>query len=367
LVATDSSRTEFGLIEVMMRHRLRVGVDRRLTQLNPRTGHGRVWLSVLDELTHTVDLQVYDSVPDARANASLDVIVADGHHGPVQTERPVLAQVHESSWDEPGTRDRIDPRFRDQIAAATAASVTAATLVVTAAESAKAQIVAAHSIEPDRVVVVPHGVDVRQFRPRRARAGRREASKLVGTDRAFVMYAGSVHPRKNIPVLRKAMATVLATGADAALLLALSAAADRPDSSELLSAASAELPGASGRIAVVQSPDDNTLADLMAASSVFCVPSESEGFGLTALEAMACGTAVVVADRGGLPEVVGAAGLCVDPTPDDLAAAIGGLLADPRRRNSFGRSARQRAQNLTWANTAAGWHAALLRAVEVSG
>jgi alpha-1,3-rhamnosyl/mannosyltransferase len=100
----------------------------------------------------------------------------------------------------------------------------------------------------------------------------------------------------------------------------------------------------------------------MAGASAFCLPSLGEGFGLTALEAMASGTPVVVSDRGALPEVVGEAGLCVAPEPAALEEALGRVLTDSALAARLTAAGRERAAGLTWSRTAEGWLASLERA-----
>lgn len=91
-----------------------------------------------------------------------------------------------------------------------------------------------------------------------------------------------------------------------------------------------------------------THADMMReiqAADLVVVPSRFEGFGLTALEAMALSRPVVASTAGGLPEVLGDAGVLVPPRdPQALAAAISDLLADPQKRVALGQKARERAQ-----------------------
>ena len=98
---------------------------------------------------------------------------------------------------------------------------------------------------------------------------------------------------------------------------------------------------------------DRLLPALYTGAAVFVYPSLYEGFGLPPLEAMACGTPVVVSDTSSLPEVVGDAGVLVDP--GDVAAladALASLLVDPARRAALSAAGRRRAATFTWERAA---------------
>jgi len=83
------------------------------------------------------------------------------------------------------------------------------------------------------------------------------------------------------------------------------------------------------------------------------LPSFAEGFGLPVLEAMACGTAVVVSRTAALCEVAGEAALRVDPhDPEELAQAMGRILAEPGLRQRLVSSGRSQASSFTWERTA---------------
>src|SRR5581483_9722628 len=97
------------------------------------------------------------------------------------------------------------------------------------------------------------------------------------------------------------------------------------------------------------------LAALMGGADVFCLPSVFEGFGLTALEAMACGAPVIVSDRGALPEVVGDAGIVTAPTAAAIADGLRRLWGEPRLAARLSAAGRARAAGFTWARTGAGW------------
>ncbi len=98
-------------------------------------------------------------------------------------------------------------------------------------------------------------------------------------------------------------------------------------------------------------PDDDVPA-LLGGAILFVFPSLHEGFGLPPLEAMAVGTPVVSSNRTSLPEVVGDAGLLVDPAPTALAAGIRRLLADESLRNVLRERGLQRAAQFSWERTA---------------
>jgi glycosyltransferase involved in cell wall biosynthesis len=98
-------------------------------------------------------------------------------------------------------------------------------------------------------------------------------------------------------------------------------------------------------------PDD--LPALYSGASVLCLPSFYEGFGLPALEAMACGTPVVVSDRASLPEVVGEAGLTVDPdSPEAIAEALHRALTDSALAADLREQGLARAATFSWHKTA---------------
>jgi glycosyltransferase involved in cell wall biosynthesis len=195
-------------------------------------------------------------------------------------------------------------------------------------------------VPASRVAVVPGGVDAR-FTPGADAAGARRALGLEGQD--YVLTVASRTARKNLGVLDLAAARLAARG-----VALVAAGGDRPQFRDDAPAAGVR---ALGHV------DDALLPGLYAGAAAFVLPSLYEGFGLTALEALAAGVPVVAADRGALPEVCGDAALLVDPTDAEaVATALERVLDDPAPYRAAGPP---RAAPLTWAATARGVDAVL--------
>lgn len=308
--------------------------------LRPTSGHGRVWAGVLPPLARRVRF----------VRRFAQVRLADGHGDLPRGRSPLCVELHEAPWDDPSALRGVDPRLVEALRARGDAAVRAAASVVTLSEHARGEIVRCHGADPARVVVAHPGVEHRVFRPAGPRARPVE-------DRPYVLFVGALHPRKNLVALREAMA-----GLGAALVVVGGPPGDRDDPSGAVAAALAPL--SSGQPVVrVAAPDDVSLAALMRGAVALCLPSFSEGFGLPVAEAMACGTPVVVSDRGALPEVVGEAGIVVQPDAAALRGALGSLLEDASRRAAVGRACRERAARYTWEACAERWERALRLAV----
>jgi len=103
------------------------------------------------------------------------------------------------------------------------------------------------------------------------------------------------------------------------------------------------------RVRWIDSPVDEDLVALYNAAIVFALPSHYEGFGLTVLEAMACGTPTIISDRGSLPEIAGGASLVIDPDdPVSLADALDQTLGDDRLRHDLRKKGLARVKEFSW-------------------
>ena len=318
-----------------------------------------MWSSVLGELRRQgVHLRPSDPAAPRRIGRRPPVWLANGHSGALGVTEPVVFHLHEAPWDEDDDVHALDPTFRHQMAEASRQAAAEAAAIITPSEFSRRQIVDVHGVNPAWVHAVPHGVDSETFHPGRAGAGRKLVDE-TGWQGPYVVGVMSVHPRKNVPVLRHAMQTLAERGEPHGLVLVLSPAMDRADSAELERQATAPISGLDGRLVVLRGLSDEALAGVMAAADALCLPSRSEGFGFTVLEAMSCGTPVVVSDRGSLPEVVGAAGIVVEPESESVADGLHSVISDPAVRSRLGRQGMERSRSFTWEAAAAQWRKVL--------
>ncbi len=167
----------------------------------------------------------------------------------------------------------------------------------------------------------------------------------------YVLFVGTLYPYKNAEGLVRGMALARARLPGP---LRLVIAGRDPDGRQVPALrALAEQLGVSGEVSLPGKVDAGTLEELYAGALALVFPSRAEGFGFTALEAMARGVPVVAADRTSLPEVVGDAALLVDPeSPESIAAALVRVAGDAGLRARLADAGKARAAELSWDRTA---------------
>ncbi len=197
--------------------------------------------------------------------------------------------------------------------------------VLTVSEYSRAQIIEWSGIPEDRVVNVGNGVGP-PFEP----DGPRYEPGFP-----YILYVGNFRPHKNLGRLFEAFRNL-----------------NFPELRLLLVGGRA--PEISGRTAWIACPPDDELARVYRGASLLVLPSLIEGFGLPALEAMACGTPVVVSRTTALPEVVGEAGVYVDPLDvADIQRAMECVLGNAGRRAGMRALGIRRARQFSWDSVAA--------------
>ena len=227
-----------------------------------------------------------------------------------------------------------------------------------AAEQASGILVDSESTRRDLLTLAP-GVEPRtrvvylaaprEFRPVSDREELQRALSALGLDRApYFLFAGVTEPRKNLPGLLRAFATLGREYGEIRLVIA-----GPPGWGDLSIPEEAARLGIGDRVIATGGLPRPTLRYLMAGALALVYPSLYEGFGIPPLEAMACGTAVITSNVSSLPEVVGDDAVLVDPrSVEELASAMRLLADDPVLRRDLGRRGLERAARFSWQSTA---------------
>jgi len=279
----------------------------------------------------------------------LSELGVDVHHGPHYTmphlsRLPVVVTVHDLSFfSHPEWHERTKaPFFRAAIRAAAARAD--AIVAVSAATASRLQ-----DRVPTRaeVHVIPHGVDSARFRPDGDGASDEAALARIGARPPYVAFLGTLEPRKDVPTLVRAFDRVAGARPDLTLVLA---------GGRGWGAAAVEVAASRhrGRVRLAGYVDQADAPAFLRRAEAVAYPSLEEGFGLPALEALACGAPLVTTTGSAMEEVAGDAGLLVAPGDvDALAEALEALLAGgpdvaERRRRGLQTAARH-----SWAASAA--------------
>jgi glycosyltransferase involved in cell wall biosynthesis len=227
-----------------------------------------------------------------------------------------------------------------------------ATHIVADSDATAHDLMDVYGLPAARITTIHSGVDERFTpQPQQSDEAARVRSKYGLGDAPFVLTVGTLQRRKNHLTLVRAFAELLHglyTLQDLQLVIAGGKGWLYND---VVSAVSAL--GLQERVRFMGFVDDADLPALYRAAAVFAFPSLYEGFGLPPLEALACGVPVVTSNASSLPEVVGDAGLMVDPLDvQGLAEALGRALTDPDWRSMAIARGTQRAAQFTWRRAA---------------
>jgi glycosyltransferase involved in cell wall biosynthesis len=249
-----------------------------------------------------------------------DVLWAPESHLPRLQAVPSVITIHDlASLRFPGIKpDEHARHFRTAVAR----SARRAARVIAVSQTTADDVASLYGIDAEKVKVVPNGVDP-EFSPGDRQASAAAVRERWGIEEPYVLHVGSLEPRKGVEVLIEAAEIAARDGAPWRVALA---GATGFDGRRIEAAVRA-----SGACTALGPVGDAELVDLLRAAGALAAPALYEGFGITPLEAMACGTpAVISAGSGGLEEVSGPASIVVpERTPQAWRSAIERALERP--------------------------------------
>ena len=334
----------FGLTELGLRELVAVS--------GPEVDAGRHDRVVLPHRSNVARL-AFDLAGMAREHGA--EVIHSTYAAPFATRAATVVTVHDVSFlSHP---EWFTARDLLVLNAGVRASVPRAARVLVPSGHARDELCALLGVSRERVLVTPEGVDGR-FRPLddadddlgtpvgHARPQDARLLRRLGIRKPYVLALGNLQPRKNLARLVAAWARLVAGGAaDAHRLVVAGGFRGRRDVAPELAVAL----GVGDRTVFPGHVCGEDLAALYGGAEAYVLPSLHEGFGLTTLEAMACGTPVACSNAASLPEVTAGAAALFDPEdPGDIAAVLGALLADEKLRGRLRERGLRRASRASW-------------------
>ena len=272
------------------------------------------------------------ALPARAARLGAALVFSPANLAPLAWPRNVLVLHDAAVLREPQAYSRAYRAWHARVGVVCARRAMA---VITVSQFSRRELIELAGLDPGRLTVIPGGVNAR-FTPD---ADPAPAAARLGLSRPYVLTIATDDRRKNLEKLAPVAAALAREGME------LVWAGDRRP--YFAAAAAAAGVRSLGYV------DDAELPGLYAGARAFVLASRYEGFGLTCLEAMACGTPVVAADRAALPETCGDAGLLVDPDdPDAITGAVLRAATDAALRGELRGRGLARAGQFSWDETA---------------
>ncbi|NOT25617.1 MAG: glycosyltransferase family 4 protein [Acidobacteria bacterium] len=284
-------------------------------------------------------------LPRAARRAGVDVVHAPAYTAPFWSPAPVVLTIHDVSYERhpewyPYRRDWARRAFYRR-------SAHVASQILTVSRFSATEITAAYGIPADRMTVTPLGVDGAFV----AKDPRSRGPLPPGVRQPYLLHVGDLHERRNLAMLIRAVVAArrqMPSAKSLSLVLVGTDLSVGDAVSEI-----ARQAGTPDAVVRLRSVNERRLRGLYQDAVALAYPSFYEGFGLPLVEAMACGTPVLASNVASMPEVLGGAGVLIDPA-DEAAwtRAILDLLNGGDLRGRLRDAGLRRAGEFTWERTA---------------
>jgi glycosyltransferase involved in cell wall biosynthesis len=263
---------------------------------------------------------------------------------PLLSVGPAVVTIHDLTFElHPewfSRRSRVSTRRFARFAARHA------TAILTVSHWSKKDLVEIYGLDPERVHVIYPAVG--EWNDQGGEMPQGPVAARLGVAGPFVLHVGSIHTRRNLPRLLRAVARLRGAGEDLSVVLVGKVEYPYPDVHEMIREA-----GMAGAAVHAGYLPDGDLRALVQEAQLMAVPSLYEGFGLPGVEAMALGTPVVASNTSCFPEVLGDGALLVDPLDEEaLADAIRRAATEGGERDALRARGRARAARYSWRRTA---------------
>jgi len=272
-----------------------------------------------------------------------ELLFSPGNTGPLAVRRQVITVHDVVPLDHP---EWLNPQFAAWYRFLVPSLVRRVRRVIAISEFTRKRLLERTGVEPEKIVVIPNGVDAR-FHPRSEEDVRRVRDALGIPTAHYVLSLGSLEPRKNLHRLLQAWGLIQAEVPEDVWLI-VAGAKGKP-----LVFRDVSFDRLPPRVYLTGHVPDEHLPALYSGALAFVYVSVYEGFGLPPLEAMASGTPTLTSNQTALPEVVGDAGLMVDPYEvEAIAWEIKRLVEDSVLRAGLRKKGLERAKQFSWDKTA---------------
>jgi glycosyltransferase involved in cell wall biosynthesis len=290
------------------------------------------------------------TAPSAALKAGVDLFHIPYFGPPFFPRTPVVLTIHDLiPLRLPNYRMRVTMKAYLQLIARAAHK---ATLIIAVSQHARQDIMDALKVPSERIRVIYEAAG-NEYQPITDPTILAEVRARYGLHERYILYLGGLDQRKNVPQLVQAFAHVYRQMHDPDLQLLIAGNPDQqrgplfPDPRPL----AANL-GITGQI-IYRFIEEEDKPAIYSGASFFVFPSLYEGFGLTPLEAMGCGTPVICSNRTSLPEVVGDAAISFDPENlHEMIEAMRSVLTNSELRADLRARSLQRAAQFSWRKTA---------------